>query len=130
TFPLFISSLVGVNESDSNVQMLKAPFQDGGTYVDTLLEPRYPVLQGAISDRFATDEHRRRITRICNPKLGLGQLTLEINGVARIIYGAVDGVPTFPEKGDDPYQRFMISWVCPSPYWQDINPTMVKLEDF
>lgn len=123
TFPFFISSLTGVIESDSNTQTLKSPYQDGATYIDTLLEPRYPVLQGAIVEKFAIDEHRRRITRVCNPKLGTGKLTLEINGVIRIIGAAVDGIPAFPDRGEDPYQRFMISWICPDPYWRSMTVT-------
>lgn len=123
--PFLIESLTGIGEVDANLQSQKSPYQDGDTYIDSTLEPRYPTLEGVITETNLKiiKEYRHQILRVCNPKLGLGKLTLEIDGDIKEIYGVLDGVPSFPERGNNPHQRFMIVWKCPDPYWKDIEET-------
>jgi hypothetical protein len=118
--PFFIETLTGIGEVDADLQSQRAPYQDGDMHLDTILQPRFPTLEGAINatDLNTIKQHRKRILRVCNPKLGLGKLTLEMDGDRKEIYGALDGVPVFPEKGNSPYQRFMVVWKCPNPYWR------------
>ncbi len=119
--PFLITSLTGISEVNANVQGQQAPYQDGDTYIDTILQPRFPILEGAITDTdlIAIKQRRKDILRVCNPKLGLGKLTLELDGDTKEILGALDGVPVFPERSTSPFQEFMITWKCPNPYWQD-----------
>lgn len=130
--PYLIESLEGIGEIDADLQSQKAPYQDGDTHIDTLLQPRFIDLQGSIAtcDFVKIREHRRRIASICNPKLGLGKITLELDGDKKEIMGVLDGSPVLPERGQDPWQSFAITWKCPNPYWQSIELTTEPLAAF
>lgn len=131
--PYLITSLTGISEVEAETQGQKSPGQDGDTYIDSLLEPRFPTLEGVIveSNLMKIKEYRSQILRVCNPKYGLGKLTLELDGDIKEIDAVLDGVPVFPERKDaSRVQTFMIVWKCPNPYWQDVNPTNIKLEDY
>jgi hypothetical protein len=119
--PLLIESLTGIGEVGAIIQGQQTAYQDGDTYIDTIMQPRYPTMEGAITatDSLTIKNFRKQILRVCNPKLGLGKLTLELDGDIKEIMGVVDGVPVFPERGQNIYQKFMITWKCPNPYWRD-----------
>jgi Phage tail protein len=119
--PLLITSLTGIGEVDAELQSQKSPYQDGDTHIDTVLQPRYIDLEGAIieTDLKEIKKYRKNILRVCNPKLGLGKITLELDGDIKEIYGVPDGSPVFPERGQEPIQNFVITWKCPDPYWRD-----------
>lgn len=123
--PFLITSLTGIGEVDADVQGQKIPFVDGETYINTKLEPRYINLEGVIQERNLTRirEYRREINRVCNPKLGLGTITLELDGDIKIIRGVLDGGVVFPERAKDVWQKFLITWKCPNPYWQSPSIT-------
>ncbi len=124
--PLVIEELIGIGEVGAELQGQAVPYQDGELYADTKLLPRYIDLQGSITKTDLKDikSYRKKILRVCNPKLGLGKITLELDGDTKEIYGALDGVPSFPERGRRPFQPFMITWKCPNPYWR--NPSQVS----
>jgi hypothetical protein len=119
--PLLITSLTGIGEVDVDLQSQKSPYQDGDTHIDTVFQPRYIDLEGAIieTDLKEIKKYRKNILRVCNPKLGLGKITLELDGDIKEIYGVPDGSPVFPERGQEPIQNFAITWKCPDPYWRD-----------
>ncbi|SET02509.1 Phage tail protein [Salinibacillus kushneri] len=119
--PFLIVSLTGIGEVDADLQSQKAPYQDGDTHIDTVLQPRYIELEGAITKVNLKEikKYRKEILRVCNPKLGPGKITFELDGDIKEIYGALDGVPMFPERSTNPVQQFMITWKCPDPYWKD-----------
>ncbi|MBH0166281.1 phage tail family protein [Fictibacillus sp. 7GRE50] len=123
--PFFINSLTGIGEVTTDLQSQKSPFQDGDTYIDTLLQPRFINLEGEILESSVSEnkDRRRELTRICNPKLGLGKITFEMDGEVKEINGTLDGGVFFPERGENHYQNFMITWKCPNPYWKSLNIT-------
>lgn len=130
--PFFIDSLTGLSEVAVNLQSQQSPYLDGDTHIDTLIQPRFPSLEGTI---IATDEkslkiHRQEILRVCNPKLGMGKLIYENDGDVKEIDGLIDGVPVFPEIGEELYQTFMINWKCPDPYWKNPNHTSKPLRSY
>ncbi|GLO64755.1 phage distal tail protein [Oceanobacillus kimchii] len=119
--PILIESLTGIGEVDADLQGQKSPYQDGETHLDAILQPRFIDLEGSIlkTDLKEMKTYRKHILRVCNPKLGLGKITLELDGDIKEIYGVLDGAPTFPERGRDVWQKFLITWKCPDPYWRD-----------
>jgi Phage tail protein len=123
--PFFINSLTGIGEVAADLQSQKSPYQDGDTHIDTLLQPRFINLEGEIieSSVSGNKDRRRDLTRICNPKLGLGKIILEMDGEIKEINGTLDGGVFFPERGENHYQNFMISWKCPNPYWESLDIT-------
>jgi Phage tail protein len=119
--PLFIDSLNGVGEVEVDLQSQKSPYQDGDTHIDAVLKPRYINLEGEIIEISAPEikKLRRELIKLCNPKLGLGKITLEMDGDIREIIGTPDGGVVFPERGENIYQKFMITWKCSDPNWYD-----------
>lgn len=115
--PLLLSKLEGVGGAPAIVQLQKAPYQDGATFIDSVLEPRYLTIEGMIWSTHAAEvmERRQKLIRVLNPKLGLGTLRLEFDGVVREIDAIADSSPVFPDKGTKPIQQFLISIVCPDP---------------
>lgn len=128
--PFVIESLTGIGEVEADLQGQNSPYQDGDTYIDTILQPRYIEMECGITDSDLTiiKQHRKRILRVCNPKLGLGKITLEMDGDIKEIMGIPDGSPVFPER--EVFQKFMITWKCPDPYWKDLNETSRALQAY
>ncbi|MCT1577530.1 phage tail family protein [Oceanobacillus kimchii] len=119
--PILIESLTGIGEVDADLQGQKSPYQDGETHLDVILQPRFIDLEGSIlkTDLREMKAYRKHILKVCNPKLGLGKITLELDGDTKEIFGVLDGTPSFPERGRDVWQKFLITWKCPDPYWRD-----------
>lgn len=130
--PLVITSLTGIGEVDSEIQNLSAPYQDGDSYIHTVLEPRYIDAEITITKTNLKEikNQRKRILRVCNPKLGLGKLTLELDGDIKEIGALLDGVPTFPEKAQEVWQKCSVSFKCPNPYWRDPEESTRPLKAF
>lgn len=130
--PFLLSKIDGLGDVEANVQMQKSPYQDGSTHVDTLLEPRFISMQVSIVGRSREDvsAYREQLARVFNPKLS-GVILYENGRVSREIKAVPEHVPKYPS--DDrglTYQIALVNLVCPNPYWQDINPTVTKLQDF
>lgn len=130
--PLTIESLEGIGEVDADIQDQEAPYTDGTTYIDTMLSPREISLEGKITpvDKKIIKEYRREIIKVCSPKLGLGKITLELDGDTKQIQAVLDGGPAFPERGMDAFQEFQIDFLCPDPYWQDLNQVSRSLRAY
>lgn len=130
--PFLLSKIDGLGDVDANVQMTKSPFQDGTTLIDSLLEPRYISMQVSVLGNSPAEisQHRERLARVFNPKLP-GVILYENGNVTREIYANPEHVPKFPsdDRGRT-YQISLVNLVCPNPYWRDINPTNIKLQDF
>lgn len=130
--PFLLSKIDGLGDVDAQVQMSRAPFQDGSTHIDTLLEPRYISMQISIlSDgREGVSAMRERLARVLNPKLPLS-LVYENGRVVRQIKAHSEHVPKYPSDSRGMrHQIALVNLICPSPFWQDMNPTMLKLQDF
>lgn len=130
--PFLLSKIDGLGDVDAEVQMSSAPFQDGSTHIDTLLEPRFVEMQVSIlsDSRGGVSAMREQLARVFNPKLSL-LILFENDRVARQIKAVSEHVPKFPsDNRGSRFQIALVNLVCPTPYWQEVNPTNVKLEDF
>lgn len=132
--PFLLESVEGRGGVEANVQMQSAPYQDGATYIDTLLSTRPLTLQVSLiaESRDELNNLRHRISNIFNPKLGVGQLIYQNGDTERTIEVVVDGSPAFP-VGDAKgkwYQKTAINLIAPNPYWQGKEIENYKLEDF
>ncbi len=132
--PFLLESVEGRGGIEANVQMQSAPYQDGATYIDTLLSTRPLTLQVSLiaESRDELNNLRHRISNIFNPKLGVGQLIYKNGDTERTIEVVVDGSPAFP-VGDAKgkwFQKTAINLIAPNPYWEDTIEENYKLEDF
>lgn len=124
--PFQLASIEGMGDLDADIQSSKAPYQDGTTYLDTLLNERNISIGLRIEAKSIEKlyELRRNIASIFNPKFGLGQLRYEYPGGVKVIEAVSDHVPSFPSGKSNRgplFQRSMIDLVCPDPYWRDVE---------
>lgn len=128
--PFILENIEGLAGVDADIQTQKAPYQDGSTHIDTLLESRVLTLQVAILASSRTDLYERRslLSGIFNPKLD-GTLRYENDYTAKEIPVRVDSGPVYPSpKGN--VQECLITLMAPMPFWLDITEQNYKLEDF
>ncbi len=133
--PFLLQSIDGLGDVDADIQTQKAPFQDGSTYIDSVLQERVISMQIAIlaSDTATLLQQRQYLAAVFNPKLGLGTLRYENGETIREIEVVPDGVPVFPSGTDNrgpTFQKAIVNLLCPSPFWLDITSENIKLEDF
>ena len=127
-------SVEGLGDVGAVIQTQSAPFQHGATFIDALLEQRFISVEFIVRGENYGEVAKRRadIARTLSPLNGLGTLKYVNGGIARDIYAIAEGVPAFPdgEARGERWQRGLLTFVAPSPYWQDVEPTNVKLEDY
>lgn len=133
--PFLLESVEGKGDVEANLQMQSAPYQEGSTFIDSLMVTRSVSLQGAILAESRDDLLRKRqhLASIFNPKLGPGRLIYENGNTKREIGCVPEHVPNFPVGSGNKgltYQRTLINLLCPSPFWEDVVEENYKLEDF
>ena len=128
TAPYLLTSLEGAGGVDTDTQTQKAAYQDGETYIDTLMDMREIVLEFAIlgDTKEEVFQRRREISRIFNPKLGKGKLKYQTPYEDKVIDATVEVPPQFPPQDrnrGNKFQKSTITLRCPSPFWEDIKET-------
>lgn len=123
---IYLQSIEGVGGAPSTIQTQKAPYQDGSTLIDQVLEERdIPILLGIRGlNREELFSKRRILIRLFNPKLGVGTLRLEIGTNSYEIKGTPDGGPEFPYSKSRTNQPALINIRAPDPNWY--NPKTEK----
>ena len=131
TGPYLIVKIEGLGIPHVDRQEQKAPYQDGTTYIDSLLQNRDIVVELAITkpNDFANIAlYRRELSQRLCPKYGLGTLpyTDEDNNSYNI--SAVVSSMVFPNKDyRDPYMRAMVTFTACDPYWKDVTTDSISL---
>jgi len=115
-----ITTLDGIDLPTVDLQEQKAPYQDGTTYLDALLEPRTIVVTGAIvniQQLGSIFTNRAIILSALNPKNGPGVLAYT-NDNSTYTTTCIIAQAQFPNKlATDPFQIFQIQIYCNDPYW-------------
>jgi Phage tail protein len=120
-------SINGLGDVESENQTQKSPFQDGSTFIDSLLEERPIEIAFIIKESTYENVSKKRseIARVTNPKLGIGTLLYETDFIKREIEAVADSVPFYPAGEDRSrrYQKGLINFTCPNPYWKSLDIT-------
>lgn len=119
---IVINRLEGLGEVLVDFQTIKAPFQDGATWLDSPLEARDVRIKLNLfaSSRLEMASLRDEVIRAFNPKLGPGVFSYQAAEAAavRLLVAHPDGVPIFvseaPEMGA---QEVEIPLRAPNPHW-------------
>ncbi|CEG28076.1 phage tail family protein [Bacillus sp. B-jedd] len=122
--PFILSKIDGLGDVEASVQSQQAYGQDGDTYINSQLEPRYISMEISIVAKHQNDlsQNRQLLTRLLNPKNGEGYLKYENGLVTRIIGAICEHVPKFPPNSrKSRYQVSFINLKCPNPYWQSAD---------
>ena len=127
-----ITNWEGLSGVGLNIQTQQVPFQDGGVFLDALMEQREISVTVAIQDNndlSARYELKRQLISALNPKLGEGVLVYTNDYLSRQIK-AVPQLPIFENKNSNDAGTLKASVVfsCPSPYWEDLEETVVNIE--
>ncbi|WP_419877723.1 phage tail family protein [Brevibacillus centrosporus] len=130
--PFLVTKLEGTGAVDADIQMQKSPFQDGRTFIDSLLDVRTLTIEGAILtyDPLERTKWRRKLVQVLSPKLGSGTLRYEYDGGVKEIKAIADGSPAFPDRQNIPAQKFLLTLVCPEPFWVDDKYREYEMSDF
>lgn len=126
-----ITNWAGLSNTSLNIQTQQVPFEDGGVFLDALMEQREIELTVAIYDgnnlglRY---QKKRELIFALNPKAGEGVLVYTNDYLTRQIK-AVPQLPIFENKNsnDSGTLKASVVFSCPSPYWEDVEETSVEL---
>lgn len=122
----------GLGDVGAEIQTQSAPFQDGSTYIDALLTPRYVSVEFIMRGLDYADVRRQRaeVGQAFNPKLGLGTLRYISGSTTREISAVAESVPFYPDGDNrgERWQRGTLSLVCPYPYWR--STTIAEMPTF
>lgn len=130
--PFLLESFDGFGDVGADTQTQSAPYQDGSMYIDSLLEERAPtIVFNILADDVKELSFKKRIvSRVFNPKNGLGLLKYERSGSVYEINAVADGVPQFPSGQGNrgmTHQKVTVDLICPNPYWRSPNETTKPL---
>lgn len=128
-----ITNWSGLSNTGLNIQTQQVPFEDGGVFLDALMEQREIEVTVAIYDgnnlalRY---EKKRELISALNPKLGEGTLIYTNDFLSKQIR-AVPQIPLFENKNsnDAGTLKASVAFSCPNPYWEDTEETEVTITE-
>lgn len=131
--PYILSKVDGLGDVLATNHTQKAPYQDGTTYIDTLMEERFITLQVGIVANGNLSEGRQTFASIFNPKIGESTLRYINGNSVKEIKAISEHVPIFPSSKENRSrntQMAMLTLRCPIPFWQDVQPTIDEMAVF
>ncbi|QQK75100.1 phage tail family protein [Salicibibacter cibarius] len=123
------------SELDAEVQTEKAPFQQGESYVDSLLETKSMTMEFLLlnKDQMELEKLKRKASKIMNPTLGLCELKYENDGGVWVINAAPETAVSYPTGSENRVpglQRGMVDFLAPSPFWKSTEITTESMDSF
>lgn len=124
-----ITEWEGFSNASLNIQSQQVPFQDGGVFLDALIEQRELSVTLAMQDNNNLElryQQRRELISALNPKLGEGYLIYTNDFISKRIK-CVPQIPLFETHNSDTVgtPKASLSWTACSPYWENIEETVV-----
>jgi len=119
--PYIVTGITGTGGGPAEVQMQRAPFQDGSTVRDELIKERSVTIELMIlaSSRQELFVLRRALARVLSPKLGAGTLSWTDPDDTEWRLDAVPEAVEFPggDASGPTWQRAVVSLLAAEPYW-------------
>ena len=119
--PFFCSEISGIDGIKNNIYTAKGAGQDGVTVTGDSLDIRDIVVQGTV--RGDTERNRLILLSNLNPKLK-AKLIYVNAGVEKYIDCKVEKAPTITKEK---WPKFLVSFFCADPFWQDANEAKVEI---
>ena len=125
-----ITEWEGFSNASLNIQSQQVPFQDGGVFLDALIEQRELSVTLAMQDNNNLElryQQRRELISALNPKLGEGYLIYTNDYTSKRIK-CVAQIPLFETHNSNTAgtPRASLSWTACEPYWEDLEDTEVN----
>jgi len=113
----------GFEQPPTDIQMSKAPYQDGKTFVDDIFEERVITLEFAIYGDTQQEVFDRRLTvnQKFSSRLGTGTLTFQQVDGATYAIDVITKSINFAKSTKKSYNIAVIELIAPNPFWY--NPT-------
>lgn len=111
----FVVNLEGINGLSNIIYTSKGVKQDGESIISDNLDIKNIVIEGTIKDN--KDVNRYKLIKALNPKT-TGELIYENGLNKRKITCKVDKIPSVT---NDKKPKFLISFYCANPFWQEIK---------
>ena len=129
-----ITNWEGFSADDLNIQSQQVPMQDGGVFLDSLLEQRELTVTLAMNDNGDLERryrNRRQLIAALNPKAGEGILTYTNDFISKQIH-VIPRLPVFENhnSNDAGTPKALLTWVACNPYWEDIEETSIQVTSF
>ena len=126
-----ITEWEGFSNTGLNIQSQQVPFQDGGVFLDALIEQRELSVTLAIQDRNNLElryQQRRELISALNPKLGEGYLIYTNDFISKRIK-CIPQIPIFETHNSDMSgtPKATLTWTACEPYWEDLEETVVEI---
>lgn len=126
-----ITAWEGFSNTSLNIQSQQVPFQDGGVFLDALLEQRELSVTLAMYDGNNLETRyrlRRELIHVLNPKLGEGYLIYTNDFTSKRIK-CVPQIPLFEthNSNDSGTPKASLAWTACEPYWEDLEETVIYL---
>ena len=127
-----ITEWEGFSNASLNIQSQQVPFQDGGVFLDALIEQRELSVTLAMQDNNNLElryQQRRELISALNPKLGEGYLIYTNDFISKRIK-CVPQIPLFETHNSDTVgtPKASLSWTACEPYWEDLEETEVEIK--
>lgn len=113
--PFFITKLDGINGLSNIIHTSKGIKQDGQSIISDDLDIKNIVIEGKIQKN--KDVNKYKLIKSLNPKMQ-GELIYENSLNRRKIACKVDKIPNVT---NDNKPKFLVSFYCASPFWQEIK---------
>lgn len=131
--PFGITEWEGFSADELNIQSQQVPFQDGGVFLDALLDQRELSVTVAMNDENNLEKRyrlRREMISALNPKLGEGVLIYTNDFLSKQIH-CIPQLPVFQNKNsnDSGTPKVSCSFTACNPYWEDLEETEVVVQD-
>lgn len=118
--------ITGIESADLEAILTEYAAMDGGYLEAVKVPPRTIGLSFVINDRSRTEELRNDLISFFSPKKP-GTLTIERGGRKRKIGFYLSERPQFVQDNIiSDKLRVNLSLICPDPYFQDVNPSVVN----
>lgn len=130
--PYGITNWEGFSNAPINIQSQQVPFQDGGVFLDALIEQRELSVTLKMQDNNNLEKRykmRRELIHALNPKLGEGYLIYINNFISKRIK-CIAQIPLFPtHNSNNPgTPSASLSWTACEPYWEDLEETSFTIK--
>lgn len=120
--PYFLENIEGIDGLSSEIYISKTPSQDGTTITGRNISDRLISIRGVL--RCGTKEeisrYRRELIKAFTPK-SKGKIKYANDDITKEIDCEVEEAPIFASTNVSNLNRFIITLICPNPFWKDLQ---------
>ena len=122
SYPYFFQTILGDDGLKNEISTYTNYYNDGCFVNNQKLVSRDIEITGVLRGNTKEEELKKReyLLKVFNPKVG-GKLIYENGNVKKTIKCVVDEGPKFSNRNVYKQKNFIISLICPNPYWKDIH---------